>query len=104
MHAALETYASALVVERRLALKHAAHQAPLLEAAKRSRSAPTSPPRDHATARCGYLTPVVGFLRWVVRPATRVLGGGYDPIRTIAAPRALRRDSTRVKPSLRSFA
>ena len=65
----VDTRHAALQVERALACKRAHRLAPLLEAAKRSRSAPMGCPTEPAATRRGRLARAVGSLRWVLRPA-----------------------------------
>ncbi|HEV2107020.1 MAG TPA: hypothetical protein VGR16_02015 [Thermomicrobiales bacterium] len=65
----LDTRAAGLEVERMLALQRAERRAPLLEALKRSRFAPSVARVPTATARRGRLTAVIRSLHGVLRPA-----------------------------------
>ena len=65
----LDTCYAALKVERELALRRAAHRAPLLEAAAHSRSAPAGVRVGPALARGGRLVRAVRVVRRVLRPA-----------------------------------
>ena len=68
----LDTHVAALDIERTLTMKRADHMAPLVGAAKRSRSVPAGDHGQTVTAAReragGHLARAARSLRWVLRP------------------------------------